>query len=65
MFDDEYPICPICGQECSFLYFDKNDDVCGCDNCVEVRDAWEYLEAQITETKAAYGDMLYDMMKGK
>lgn len=38
------PVCPVCGRECGEIYFDKYGAVCGCDNCMEVRDVWECLD---------------------
>ena len=29
-----YPVCPVCGQECSEIYKDASLDIIGCDNCV-------------------------------
>jgi len=38
----DVPFCPICGSECETLY--KIDgEIKGCDQCVDVLDAWAYL----------------------
>ena len=37
----EYPICPICGQECETIYRDRDYEIFGCDECVKTYDAWE------------------------
>lgn len=39
--EQEYPRCPVCGEECETLYKDINSDVVGCENCVKEVDAWE------------------------
>ena len=37
-------VCPICGEECETIYKDKWGNVLGCEECVEVCDAWEVLD---------------------
>lgn len=29
-----WPVCPVCGSECSSVYLDDLNRVLGCDNCV-------------------------------
>lgn len=36
------PCCPWCGEECEQLYRDRYGDIAGCENCVEILDAWQY-----------------------
>ena len=36
----EYPHCPVCGAECSTVYF-CDLEIVGCDECVTSHDAWE------------------------
>ena len=61
---DRYPTCPICGQECETLYYDKKHaDVVGCDECLETRDAWDYLEDEIANELADIGDMQFEMAR--
>ena len=40
------PVCPICGRECDTLYLDKDRDVAGCDRCITLKDAYEYLSEE-------------------
>ena len=41
--DPEYPKCPVCGKECEKIY--KHDaEIIGCDECIQVQDAWEVNE---------------------
>ena len=28
------PICPICGAEAEYAYYDSEDNLLGCDNCI-------------------------------
>lgn len=42
-WDDFIPICPVCGKECDTVYLDENRDVAGCDRCIRLKDAYEYL----------------------
>ena len=41
--DDHIPICPVCGKECDTVYLDYEGEVVGCDRCVFMKDAYEYL----------------------
>ena len=38
------PICPVCGEECETIYTDINSEVCGCENCLNEYDAWDYFD---------------------
>ena len=61
--DDRVPICPVCGEECTEIYIDLDCEVCGCNKCVSSRDAWEWLEEEVTNEEALKGDMAYDAWK--
>ena len=37
----EYPICPVCGNECEKVYKDSYGEIVGCDECLAEHDAWE------------------------
>ena len=37
------PRCPVCGLECDTLYLDKDHEVFGCEQCIEMQDAYEFL----------------------
>ena len=41
------PICPVCGRECEIIIKQPGGDVLGCNECLLVEDAWEYLEEQM------------------
>ena len=41
--DDYIPYCPVCGEECDTVYVDLYDDIVGCDRCMNMEDAYEYL----------------------
>ena len=36
----EYPHCPVCDQECSYVYKNVFGDIVGCDECLKEYDAW-------------------------
>lgn len=38
--EPEYPICPICGEECEIIYKNKDRSIIGCDMCI----SQEYAE---------------------
>ena len=38
------PVCPVCGEECETVYTDINSAVCGCNNCINEYNAWEYYD---------------------
>ena len=40
----ENPVCPVCGEECETIYTDINSEVCGCENCLNEYDAWDYFD---------------------
>lgn len=42
--EPDYPICPVCFEECEDIYMDKYGDVFGCDQCVQRKDAWYLME---------------------
>ena len=42
-WDDYIPVCPVCGEECDTVYLDMNDEIVGCDRCINMEDAYEYL----------------------
>ena len=37
------PRCPVCGAECDTLYEDMFGEFAGCDRCIRLMDAYEYL----------------------
>ena len=37
----EYPVCPVCGEECETIYKDRYGEIVGCDCCVVQEDAYE------------------------
>ena len=48
-FDEEPPVCPVCGCSCREVYKDKFNTVCGCNICMEIQDAWEWMDEQREE----------------
>lgn len=38
--EPRYPRCPVCAEECSFIYKNKNREIVGCDECIFTDDAW-------------------------
>ena len=40
---DFIPICPVCGKECDTIYLDADKEVAGCDQCISMADAYDYL----------------------
>ena len=39
-------ICPVCGEPCEEYFFDINNEICGCENCIYSRDAFEWKGEQ-------------------
>ncbi len=37
------PRCPVCGLECDTLYLNSDREVFGCDRCISLVDAYEFL----------------------
>lgn len=42
--EPDFPICPVCGAECETIYFDDYHEICGCDQCVKSKSAWDCPE---------------------
>jgi len=42
--EPDYPHCPICGFECGTVYYNRDGEIAGCDECMSSRDAWEAEE---------------------
>lgn len=40
---DNEQFCPVCGETCETIYYDKFGEMVGCENCVTRKDAWEAL----------------------
>ena len=60
----EFPCCPVCGDtEYTELYFDLDDHICGCSECVSKKDASEYWEEQDEIAKERHDDMLYEQWR--
>lgn len=38
------PICPICGEECEDVYYNIDNEIVGCDQCLTRKDASECNE---------------------
>ena len=43
--DEPLPHCPECGEETDTFYVNAAGDVVGCNNCVKVKDAWDYQDS--------------------
>lgn len=41
--EKKQPICPVCGFDCNQV-FTRCGEVIGCENCVSVEDAYEWME---------------------
>ena len=41
--NDFIPVCPVCGKECDTLYIDARGEVAGCERCIRLEDAYEWL----------------------
>ena len=44
VYDYKIPCCPLCGEECETIFFDRFGDLVGCDNCITTKDAWDVDE---------------------
>ena len=58
--DEIYPVCPVCGEDCEEIFFDVNNEVCGCDKCIHSRDAYEWAEQEAIEAEAVKGDYEFE-----
>lgn len=42
--DRRNPVCPVCGWECETVAKNLNGEVIGCDNCLDIEDAYFWEE---------------------
>lgn len=42
--DRRNPVCPVCGWECETVVKNLNGEVIGCDNCLDIEDAYFWEE---------------------
>lgn len=42
--EPDYPICPLCGEECCVIYYDSDDNLVGCNECIRTKEAWEVAD---------------------
>lgn len=43
--DDADPVkCPVCGDECDWIFVDAYGEAVGCENCLVKRDSWIWDE---------------------
>lgn len=42
--EDEDVFCPICGKIAERIYLDQDGEAFGCDQCIQVKDAYEWEE---------------------
>ncbi len=40
----EYPHCPVCGEECVKVHFNRAHEVVGCEECIDTESAWDCEE---------------------
>lgn len=52
--DYDVPECPVCGAECDTIYTSMNGEVLGCNECINSKDAYDYMEERKEALK--YGD---------
>ncbi len=42
--EPEIAKCPVCGDECDFFYINEDNEVVGCENCLCLYGAKEWLD---------------------
>ena len=42
-------ICPKCGDECDFFYIDADKEIVGCENCICMYNANEWIADEVKE----------------
>ena len=40
--EDGWPVCPICGAETDTIYFDNDQNIVGCGECIKTVDAFDW-----------------------
>lgn len=41
---EEEVYCPMCGEQCDFIYINEDKEAIGCDVCVTRVPSWRYTE---------------------
>ena len=59
---DRVPICPVCGEECSWVFV-SDGDVVGCDNCVEQVEAWDWLNDEEENERCLREEARYEELR--
>lgn len=52
--------CPVCGEDCSEIYFDKCGNVVGCDYCISRQDAGEWAAEEAEKAREIEEDRKCD-----
>lgn len=52
--------CPVCGEDCSEIYFDKTGNVVGCDYCISKQDAGEWADEEAEKAREIEADRKCD-----
>jgi len=52
--------CPVCGEDCSEIYFDKGGNVVGCDYCISRQDAGEWAAEEAEKAREIEEDRKCD-----
>lgn len=58
--------CPICeSTDYEELYFNLDDKICGCSECISVRNAYDYFYEKHELAKEAHDDMMYELWRDR
>ena len=49
--EDDPVHCPICGEECDTIIYDRYGEIVGCNQCIRERDAYEWAEEERLEER--------------
>ena len=62
---ERYPECPLCDEECETLFISDENEVLGCEHCVNTKDSWEWMADQEQAEKSYWDDRKYQEWKEK
>lgn len=62
----EIEACPVCDSaDYEELYFNIDDKICGCSDCISRRNAYDYFYEQYERAKEAHDNMVFELWRDK
>ena len=46
-----YVTCPVCEEECDEIYLDGNGEAVGCEHCMRIQSAYDWMQDMIERSR--------------